>query len=545
MTFHWKLTVATLGWVAGFCLLGSAQQAENLPDLAVVALSLSPEAPKPLTLATVSVTVENRGAGPAGAFRVGFTVGTQLTKPLDGLAPGASVTVRFSWFGTEGAHTLRAEADPFGQVAESDEANNGLERVVEVRPDPLPDLTIERISLRPENPLPREPTTIEVVVKNVGTLAPAGRAVLRVQDDLGTLGTLFVEPLAPNMEVTFTVNWSPQQGQRRLQVEIDALGRIPELREDNNLLTQIVTVSPNRPSGAQLSVRVLEVAPDSPAEGQPTTLRAVVANEGTGEATDVALLFQVDGRTLKVVTLSRIPVGAQLGVGVTWVPDAQGERVVRAKIDSGGVVAEANEADNVAARFVQVGGSPNACSQQVWLDLEPEAGQILGRVLLLSEEEIAHEFMPQLKLAMEDDFAGVNIRFFLNRPVGLHSRLTFIADPPPDARLGQAVLDFNNRNHGDGGLVYVAGFESGLARGQAFARGLDSLAQAIAKVASHEAGHFLGLEHDDATTTQAFGGRNLMAPSVDTLTGSLFADAFFTDANLAYLRQILPLACGG
>ena len=233
----------------------------------------------------------------------------------------------------------------------------------------------------------------------------------------------------------------------------------------------------------------------------------MVANDGTGEAAGVELLFQADGETVKAVTLNRISANSQLAVSVTWTPEAAGERVLRAKVDGAGAVAETVESDNAAARFVQVGGPLNACGQQVWLRLAPEAAQILGRVLALDEEEVAHLFMPQLRRAMEEDFSGVNIRFSLNRPVGLHSRLDFIADPPPDARLGQAVLDFDNRNRADGGLVYVAGFEAGLARGQAFSRGLESLAQAIAKVASHEAGHFLGLEHDDPATPEALGAR--------------------------------------
>gem|GEM_PF-1138735 len=520
------------------------QTAGALPDLVVVDMTLSPDSPKPLELVTVSITVKNVGDGPAAAFRVAFTATSTLTKAVkEGLAPAETATVRFSWFGPQGQHTLLAEANPFMDVEEINVDNNSRSLEVLVAPEPLPDLTIESLSVSPANPLPGEGAVIEVVVKNTGILAPNGRAALRVKDDLGTLGTRFVDPLAPGERATFSIPWTPQLGERRLSVEVDVLARIDELDEDNNLLVQIITITPSRPTGANLAIHDLHAEPENPSLGEIVTLSAVVANIGKGIAEDFAVVFQADGAAIDALQIDTLPPGARTTVSATWQATGSGEHLIRIKADGAGVIAEPDESDNAGSGFIQVGDSIEPCGQLVWLQLEEASALILAKALAISVEEVNNVFMPKVKLAMASDYKGVNIRFSLNRPVGLHSRLRFIADVPPDTRLGQAPLDFNNRNKADIGLVFVAGFESGLSRGQAFSRSLDSEAQALAKVASHETGHFLGLQHDTEATTDRFGGQNIMAPSVDTVTASLFVDSFFTEANLAYLRGILPLTC--
>jgi len=521
-----------------------AQQSAPLPDLIVTQITVAPEVPKPLEIVTVSVKVKNVGQAPAGAFRVSFTVTSTLTKRVEGLDVNEEATVLFSWFGPEGAHTLKAEVNPFGDVEEASRDNNSLERAVEVKPELLPDLVIQSVTLTPPYPTPGETVSVEVVIGNAGTLAPSARPALRLRDDLSTLATKFSELLAPGEQQTFTIQWTPQAGERRLLVELDALERVRESNEDNNRFSQIVTVSTVSFTGANLVVEAVEVSPANALPGELVTLTAVVLNGGQGSVEQVSIQFEADGSTVGEVTIEHLEAGESRQVSVSWTASEVGERMIRVKADAQGNIPELEEADNVLVQFAEVGESLNACGQQVWLRLEEPAAQLLADTLLLTIEEVQHELMSRVKLAIEADYAGINIRFALNRPQGIHSQLRFTADPPPASSvLGEAPLDFNNFNKADVGRVYVTGFESGLARGQAFNRDLDSLAQAVAKVSSHEAGHFLGLGHDDEATTRRFGGQNLMAPSVETQTSSLFADSFFTEENLAYLRSILPLTC--
>ena len=149
--------------------------------------------------------------------------------------------------------------------------------------------------------------------------------------------------------------------------------------------------------------------------------------------------------------------------------------------------------------------------------------------------------MPLLKLVMEADFDTVNIRFTLEDPPGINGRIDFVSMEPPDTRLGDAPLDLGNRNPADVGRVYVSRFNQSLANAQLVGtRSLGEIAQAMAKVASHEVGHTLGLDHDATVTSDT-----IMSPSFDNQAGSasLFTDASFTEENFEYLRSILPLVC--
>ncbi|NOR59948.1 MAG: DUF3344 domain-containing protein [Methanosarcinales archaeon] len=76
---------------------------------------------------TVSVTVENNGAGNAGSFNVAlYADDVEVdTKSVSGLAAGASSVVSFDWTPDEvKTYTLKAEANPGNVVDETDETNN-------------------------------------------------------------------------------------------------------------------------------------------------------------------------------------------------------------------------------------------------------------------------------------------------------------------------------------------------------------------------------------------------------------------------------------
>ena len=84
---------------------------------------------------TVSVTVENNGAGNAGSFNVAlYADGAEVdTKSVQGLAAGASSVVSFDWTPDEvKTYTLKAEVDPDDALDESDEINNELTKSQDV-----------------------------------------------------------------------------------------------------------------------------------------------------------------------------------------------------------------------------------------------------------------------------------------------------------------------------------------------------------------------------------------------------------------------------
>lgn len=564
-------------------------QAQDLPDLVITDIQFSPEQPNPQEIVTVTATVQNIGSSVANAFRVTFNANITLTKEVPSLAPDASAIVRFSWFGPEGEHTIRIEANPFDDVEESNKENNFLEKNILVARDPLPDFVVERVTITPENPLPREEATVEITVKNIGTLA-SSRALMEVRDDQGVLGRPRINALEPDQTETVSLTWRPLEGERRLTIKVDDIngqGRIEELDEKNNIFTQVVTISNIRPTGANLVIRSLSILPENETidehemneidffteDDDPTTLNqvdpfdfisleqlnpfnendgklmlnsnvkltALIANIGEGKAAEFSLKFEADGLPIESVDVAPLAAGEEREVSVNWTATAVGERLIRVKADELGTIIEPDETDNISTQFVQIGEQINACGQVVWLKLEDEAAEILSSALSLSVEEVFNVFMPLLKLVMEADFDTVNIRFTLEDPPGVNGRIDFISREPPDTRLGDAPLDLGNRNPADVGRVYVSRFNQSLANAQLVGtRSLGEIAQAMAKVASHEVGHTLGLDHDATVTTDT-----IMSPSFDNQAGSasLFTDASFTEENFEYLRSILPLMC--
>jgi len=524
------LAVAALAPTA----LAQPSEAAQLPDLVVTGLRLNPASPEPNEITQILATVRNAGDGAAEFFRVVLRIDERIqgSKTVPGLAPGAEVELAFSWVARAGRQALQIEANGFDDVEESNRDNNVLERTVEFTPD----LIVSEVRFEPEFPKPGQSARIVVTVMNRGGRAVEVRPALRVQDGRNTLATLFVDGLAPGASAALEVRWRPEAGSHLLRFEIDALARVDESDELNNLATRALDVSTATPTGADLTVREVSVRPDRPQPGETVTVSARVANEGSGAARAFRLDFEVDGAALGQARVQELGPGQERLVELVWIA-TEGERLVRVRADAGGEVVEPDEENNARVHYVDVGAGLNRCGQLVSLELEPAAAQLLSREFGISQEEVQHGFMPLVKTIMEQDFAEVNVRFTLQRAQGIHSRVEFVAEERQNV-LGLAPLDFNNRNRSDTGRVFIGSF---VAVGQLSSRSLQVAAQAVANTASHEAGHFLGLEHDDETTTRQFRSRNMMAPSNES--GTFFQDAFFTPENLEYLQGILPLAC--
>gem|GEM_PF-5630357 len=430
-------------WLFGglFFLLGLAlsaphswaQEGPPLPDLVITDVVLTPETPKPLQIFDIALVLKNVGQTDAGAFRVALRINSTLTKRVQGLAAGASTTVTFSWFGPVGHYTLRAEVDAFKEVREANSDNNTLERAFVLADDPLPDLLIQSVKLTPQHPLPGTSATLEVTVGNVGLLATTSRASLRVKDGTTTLRTLFVDPLEPGQSQTFSVAWQPKLGENFLGLEVDTLKRIDELDESNNVLTQVVTISAQPPTGANLVVRNLELFPPNAAPGELVTIRATVVNVGRGKAQDFSAEVEADGTLLDTVSFSSLAPGAEGQIETTWVATA-GERLIRVKADGPkGTVIETDETDNVSVTLVDIGSPLNRCGQLVYLQLDEEAAQKLTVILNLNQEQVFNTFMPKVKQAMETDFAWINIRLRSTSRWLATARSALWPTPPPTA----------------------------------------------------------------------------------------------------------------
>jgi subtilase family serine protease len=106
----------------------TCHQPDPRPDLEAGALTTAPG----LGAATLTylLTVRDAGHGPAGAFAVALTTAGMPQPPvaLDGLAPGESRVVELAGPRCAPGSTVRFVLDPANAVAESDEADDVVDR---------------------------------------------------------------------------------------------------------------------------------------------------------------------------------------------------------------------------------------------------------------------------------------------------------------------------------------------------------------------------------------------------------------------------------
>lgn len=108
----------------------------GLPDLVISAIAFTPDPPVQGQDATIQVSVHNQGPAPTGAFVVEWWASTGAPTPAcnwtlsGGLVESGTVTLSCtyaypSWYATI---TTRAVADVNGEITESEETNNVLEK---------------------------------------------------------------------------------------------------------------------------------------------------------------------------------------------------------------------------------------------------------------------------------------------------------------------------------------------------------------------------------------------------------------------------------
>lgn len=402
------------------------------------------------------------------------------------------------------------------------------------QPPEASDLIIESVRLDPPFPKPNSPVQIIATIANQGTRAPHDVFALEFKADRVQIGVHFLNDLAPGQSLEVSINWDSKPGETILRVTVDPFKSISELDEANNSFYKIVNATDNGFTGADLIVRNVQIegskVTSSLQAGQEARLVATVANIGQGPAAFVPVGFYVDGELLTVQTLQEsLPAGQEVTVAVPWALEA-GEKVLRAKADPLGELFELDELNNSWADYFEFPPMPNRCAQVVSLEFASASLSLLEETTSLPMSDLLSLFIPAIRRQMERDYDGVNVRLYLRQPTGIFSTIFF----SPENRipiLGLAPLDFGNVRKDDRGFVFVGSFH--VNRGLRLAPP-ELLAILFAKVASHELGHMLGLNHNPN------GG--IMNAQAE-INPYLVANEKFRPEDLEYLKRILPMDC--
>ncbi|KAF5416998.1 MAG: hypothetical protein C5S38_02310 [Candidatus Methanophagaceae archaeon] len=236
------------------------------PDLVVV------EIPDQLLFANVSnkvtAVIKNNGSADAGSFNVSLYVnGTFIDKDvIAGLDAGNSTEVSFAWMPSEtGNYILAVNADCDADIAESNETNNELSKVVPVV-EASPDLTVTSIDAYHRVATPYESNypcynrsnEVDVTLKNEGFNVDGFNVTLYADDEF--IDKKQITGLGAGEEESVRFYWTPigldcvrrvndtvwisESGSGRdynLKVIVDSDDDVSEMNETNNQLTKIET----------------------------------------------------------------------------------------------------------------------------------------------------------------------------------------------------------------------------------------------------------------------------------------------------------------
>ncbi len=329
-------------------------------DLYVSALTVTPASPIVGENTTVSVTVANKGSCPAAGFVTQWqsAANTQpaLAETLPGLNDGDSHT--FNWtfaFPKDGNFLTTAKVDSGNAITETNEVNNTKILSVTVQPQTI-DLKPTSIVFIPNPAVATDAMQAKVHVVNTGNTDATDFQVRWDPTPNGPPQTQQVNGLAAGSgtDVTFTYTY-PFQGTFDTTATVDSLKDIKETNEQNNTLTQSLTVDPALPD---LVVDNVVVNPPNPVAGQVMTTTVTVKNVGHRPAGD----FEVDwtpvfGQKLQQQVVGPLNDGDSVDVVFSYTYDRGGSFTGQISVDSTNKVREVNEQNNNDALQVTVGAA--------------------------------------------------------------------------------------------------------------------------------------------------------------------------------------------
>ncbi|WP_367357933.1 CARDB domain-containing protein [Methanothrix sp.] len=385
------LVIGLVAWLSMF-------MAEAAPDLFVSEFSLNPETPVQGSPVTVRLGVYNQGTGSSGPFSVQWWPGENYRNlgcswEVDGLVArgGKILTCTYdgypSWYANINTKVL---VDSGGVVAESDEANNIFLKPISVSkpgagsPGPVgpgsasgsPDLFVSEFSLNPETPVQGSPVTVRLGVYNQGT---GSSGPFSVQwwpgENYRNLGCSWeVDGLVARggKILTCTYDGYPSwYANINTKVLVDSGGVVAESDEANNIFLKPISVSkpgagspgpvgPGSASGSpDLFVSEFSLNPETPVQGSPVTVRLGVYNQGTGSSgpfsvqwwpgenyRNLGCSWEVDGLVARG--------GKILTCTYDGYPSWYANINTKVLVDSGGVVAESDEANNIFLKPISV-----------------------------------------------------------------------------------------------------------------------------------------------------------------------------------------------
>ncbi|MFY1113205.1 MAG: CARDB domain-containing protein [Methanosarcinaceae archaeon] len=355
---------------------GNNSSIENLPDLVIETLTTEPENPEPGDMITITAIVKNQGTERSIKTNLAYNIdlvgiGEREIPELD---PGSSSQISETWTpSTEGKVNILVWADSENYVSESDEWNNEKTASIEVKKQTYPDLVVETISSNPTEPEPGQTATVTVTVKNLGTEKSGPTNLefyvdgvytgeeeipdLNYYDKGSYLGTYAEEgdvpELTPESSSEISFEWTPEtEGETEIRAVVDSEDIVPESDEENNEKTLNITAK--KKMSPDLIITAFSVEPDNLEPGETVNIAVTVRNRGNERSGQTNIAFYVNEGFIGEVQLPELSAKSSLSRSYQWVPETEGIKWIRARVDEDNLVFESNEWNNDESDYVVV-----------------------------------------------------------------------------------------------------------------------------------------------------------------------------------------------
>ncbi|MFC1976932.1 CARDB domain-containing protein [Chloroflexota bacterium] len=235
------------------------------PDLIVQDISWPPTNPKTGDSITFTITIKNQGGAKAGYSTVKYYFdGNYYTSDsVSSLSAGSTTRETFTWAAKEGLHSIKAVADAYASVPESNDTNNEKVETITVAPPPEPDLIVQDISWSPTNPTAEDSITFTVTIKNQGE-ASAGYSTVKYYLDGNYYTSGSVSSLSVDSTAKGTFSWTAAVGSHTINAIADADNRVSESNDNNNTKSKTVNISE---SYGNLSITITDFETQVPLMG--------------------------------------------------------------------------------------------------------------------------------------------------------------------------------------------------------------------------------------------------------------------------------------
>jgi len=308
----------------------------SLSDLIVEDITWLPASPSLGDTVTFNITVKNQGSGKASNSHVAYYIDDTYLDSLsvDPVDPSATDNKTFTWIAEFDLHDIKAVADYYDKVIESDETNN--EKTV-VFSTLAPDLIIETITGLPASPLVGDTVTFAVTIKNQGSgRATLSRVYFYIDDS--SRGYQDVPELDADTTVTKTFTWTAQAGLHDIKAVVDDDDKIAETDEDNNEKMVIFPIP-------DLVIEAITGTPVSPSPGDVVTFTVTIKNKGSDRAGSSRVYFYIDGLSRGYQDVPELDADTTVTKTFMWTAQA-GSYDIKAVADNNNEVSEGDETNN-------------------------------------------------------------------------------------------------------------------------------------------------------------------------------------------------------